>query len=156
MLEISEHIGALEVCVLGTHLCGHVPMLTIPIPSYRQIAMGRTRSLALEGRCAKRGKLRIQTALAGQPGQLCYVAMMSQIHDVHYVTARYGYLVRGNRRVAFIGCGEKTAKSEAIVMPTAIQMRSPVGESQCRNNERERSRGGGNGGENEIGGAVCP
>ena len=57
---------------------------------------------------------------------------------------------------AFLGWGEKTAKSEGIVKPAAIQMRSPVGESQCGNNEWERSRGGGNDGENEIGCAVCP
>ena len=82
--------------------------------------------------------------------------MMSHIHDGHYVTARYGYHVRGNRRAAFLGCGEKTAKSEGIVKPAAIQIRSPVGKSQCGNNERERSRGGGNDGEKEIGGDVCP
>ena len=81
-------------------------MLTIPIPSYGQIAMGRTRSLAMEGRCSKRGKLLIQTALAGQPGQRCNVAIY--IYDVsnydgHYVTARYGYRGRGNRRAAFLG-----------------------------------------------------
>ena len=40
--------------------------------------------------------------------------------------------------------------------PAAIQMRSPVGGSECGNNEWERSRGGGNDGEKEIGGAVCP
>ena len=51
---------------------------------------------------------------------------MSQIHDNH-VTARYGYRVPGNRRAAFIGCGEKTAKAEWIVKPAAIQVRSPVG-----------------------------
>ena len=38
VLGISEQIGAPEVSVLGPHLCGHVPMLTIPIPSYGQIA----------------------------------------------------------------------------------------------------------------------
>ena len=82
--------------------------------------------------------------------------MMSQIHDGHYVTARYGYRVRGNQHAAFLGCGEKTAKSEGIVKPAAIHMRSPVGESQCGNNEWERSRGDGNYGDKEIGGAVCP
>ena len=39
-------IGAPEVSVLGPHLCGHVPMLTIPTPTCVQIAMGRTSSLA--------------------------------------------------------------------------------------------------------------
>ena len=57
---------------------------------------------------------------------------------------------------AFLGCGEKTAKTEGIVKPAAIQMRSPVGEPQCGNIEWERSRGGGDDGEKEIGGAVCP
>ena len=61
-----------------------------------------------------------------------------------------------NRRAAFLGCGDKTVKSGGIVKPAAIQMRSPVGESQCGNIELERSRGGGNDGEKEIGGAVCP
>ena len=79
---------------------------------------------------------------------------MFQIYDGHYVIARYGYRVRGNRRAAFLGCGEKTAKSEGIVKPAAIQMRSPVGEPQCGNIEWERSRGGGDDGEKEIGGAV--
>ena len=81
--------------------------------------------------------------------------MMSQIHNGHYFTARYGYRVPGNRCAAFLDCGEKTAKSEGIVKPAAIHMRSPVGESQCGNNERERSRDGGNDGWKEIGGAVC-
>ena len=81
---------------------------------------------------------------------------MSQIHDGHYVTVRYGYRVRGNRRAAFLGCDEKTAKSEGIVKPAAIQMRTPFGESRCGNIDWETSRGGGNDGEKEIGGAVCP
>ena len=50
----------------------------------------------------------------------------------------------------------KTAKSDGIVKPAAIQMRSPVGESQCGNNKWEMSRGGGSDGEKEIGDAVCP
>ena len=82
--------------------------------------------------------------------------MMSQICYGHYVTARYGYRVQGNRRAAFLGCGEKTAKSKGIVKPEAIHMPSPFGESQCGNIEWERSRGGGDDGEKEIGGAVCP
>ena len=49
VLEISEQIGASEVSMLGLHLCGHDPMLPIPIPSYGQIAIGRSRSLTLEG-----------------------------------------------------------------------------------------------------------
>ena len=76
--------------------------------------------------------------------------MMFQICDGQYVIARYGYRVRGNRRAAFLGCGEKTAKSEGIVKPAAIQMRSPVGEPYCGNIEWERSRGGGDDGEKEI------
>ena len=80
--------------------------------------------------------------------------MMSQTHDGQYIISRYGYRVRGNRRAAFLGCGEKTAKTEGIVKPAAIQMRSPVGEPQCGNIEWERSRGGGDDGEKEIGGAV--
>ena len=118
--------------------------------------MGRSRSLSLGDRCSTRGKLWIETALAGQPGQRCYVAIMYHIHDGHYVTARYGYRVRGNRRAAFLGCGEKKAKSEGIVKPAAIQMRNPVGESQCGNIDMGKSRGGGHDGDKEIGGAVCP
>ena len=82
--------------------------------------------------------------------------MMSQTRDGQYIISRYGYCVRGNLRAAFLGCGEKTAKTEGIVKPAAIQMRSPVGEPQCGNIEWERSRGGGDDGEKEIGGAVCP
>ena len=82
--------------------------------------------------------------------------MTPQIHDGHDVTARYGYRVRGNRGAAFLGCGEKTAKSEGFVKPAAIQMRSPVGESQCGNIEWERSQGGGHDGVKEIGGALYP
>ena len=121
--------------------------------------MGRSCSIDMEGRCSKRGTLWIETALAGQPRQRCYVAMMSQMHDGHYVTAICGYRVRvavpANRRAAFLGCSEKTAKSEGIVKPAAIQMRSPDGESQCGNIEWERCRGAGNDGDNAIGGAVC-
>ena len=35
--------------------------------------------------------------------------------------------VRGNRRAAFLGCDEKTAKSEGIIKPAAIQMRIQLG-----------------------------
>ena len=61
VLEISEQIGAPEVSVQDPHLCGHVPMLTIPITSYGhvpmltipitsygQIATGRTNSLPVD------------------------------------------------------------------------------------------------------------
>ena len=42
------------------------------------------------------------------------------------------------------------------VTDATLSLASPVGESQCGNNERERSRGGGNDGEKEIGGSMCP
>ena len=51
---------------------------------------------------------------------------------------------------------ENTAKSEGIVKPAAIQMRSPVGESQCRNIEWERSRVGENEWEKATGCVVYP
>ena len=55
-----------------------------------------------------------------------------------------------------LAAARRQRSPRGIVKPAAIQMRSPAGESQCGNNERERSRGGGNDGEKEIGGAVCP
>ena len=84
------------------------------------------------------------------------MATVSQIHDGHYVTGIYGYRVRSNRPAAFLACGENIGKSEGIVKPAAIQMRSPVGESQCGNIEWERSRGGGNDVEKATAGGVCP
>ena len=51
----------------------------------------------------------------------------------YYTGSRYSYRVRGSRRAAPPGSGEKSAKSGWIVPPATTQIQSPGGKFECGN-----------------------
>ena len=77
----------------------------------------------------------MQTTLAGQPGQRCHVAMMSQIMMVIMLLRDTATVSGVTDAPLSLAAARRQRSPRGIVKPAAIQMRSPVGESQCGNNK---------------------